>query len=304
LKLTQALKIAPGASCILWKGYAVANASGLRLPRQRSNNQQQNLQMNKTIFPTFIPTKKVHTLKKIIIAIDGHSSCGKSTLAQQLADELSYTYISSGKMYRAVTLYFLENKIDYHKPEAVTKALDVIHIHFEKHNGNDITFLNGKNVEKEIVDMNVVEHVSHVAAISAVRRAMVALQQKMGERKGIVMDGRDIGSVVFKDAELKLFVTANPDVRAQRRYQELMGKGQQVSLADIKKNLLDRDYIDSNRVDSPLLQASEAVLIDNSNLSKKEQLAMVLALTYERIKALQVNEWALNLPPSNEWGGE
>jgi CMP/dCMP kinase len=229
-------------------------------------------------------------LKKIIIAIDGHSSCGKSTLAQQLADELSYTYISSGKMYRAVTLYFLEHKIDYHQPEAVTKALADIHIHFEKHNGNDITFLNGKNVEKDIVGMEVAEQVSPIAAISAVRRAMVALQQKMGERKGIVMDGRDIGSVVFKDAELKLFLTANPDIRAMRRHQELIAKGQHVNLADIKKNLLDRDFIDSNRDDSPLLQASEAVLIDNSNLSKEEQLAMVLALAYERIKVLSIKE--------------
>jgi cytidylate kinase len=224
-------------------------------------------------------------LKKIIIAIDGHSSCGKSTLAQQLADELSYTYISSGKMYRAVTLYFLENKIDYHQSDAVAKALTEINIHFEKENGDDITYLNGKKVEKEIVSMPVANHVSPVATISAVRRAMVALQQKMGVGKGIVMDGRDIGSVVFKDAELKLFLTADPDVRAQRRYEELKGKGQEVVVAEVKKNLLDRDHIDSNRADSPLLKASEAVLIDNSNLSRPEQLAMVLALVELRKEA-------------------
>ncbi len=225
-------------------------------------------------------------MKKIIIAIDGHSSCGKSTLAQQLADKLSYTYISSGKMYRAVTLYFLENKIDYHQANAVAKALTEINIHFEKENGADITYLNGRNVEKEIVSMPVANHVSPVATISAVRRAMVALQQEMGVSKGIVMDGRDIGSVVFKDAELKLFLTADPDVRAQRRYGELKAKGQIVDVAEVKKNLLDRDHIDSNRTDSPLLKASEAVLIDNSNLSRPEQLGMVLALVDIRQKEL------------------
>lgn len=227
-------------------------------------------------------------MKKIIIAIDGHSSCGKSTLAQQLADELSYTYISSGKMYRAVTLYFLENDIDYNKEEEVVKALPAIQIHFEKHNGEDITFLNGENVESEIVSMRVANHVSPVAAISSVRRAMVALQQNMGKRKGIVMDGRDIGSVVFKDAELKLFLTADSDVRAKRRYEELKSKGQEVAVEEIKKNLLERDHIDSNRDDSPLLQASEAILIDNSNLSRDEQLAMVIALVGERIKAVSI----------------
>ncbi|MFK7806957.1 MAG: (d)CMP kinase [Saprospiraceae bacterium] len=224
-------------------------------------------------------------MKKIIIAIDGHSSCGKSTLAQQLADELDYTYISSGKMYRAVTLYFLENNIDYKDLEAVATALKEIDIYFEKQIGEDITYLNGKNVERDIVRMDVANHVSPVATISAVRRAMVAQQQKMGEEKGIVMDGRDIGSVVFKDAEIKLFVTASPEVRAQRRYDELKSKGHEnINVEEVQKNLMERDDIDSNRADSPLLQASEAVLIDNTNLSREEQLAMVVALVKERVK--------------------
>ena len=229
-------------------------------------------------------------MKKIIIAIDGHSSCGKSTLAQQLAERLGYTYISSGKMYRAVTLYFLENEIDYHDEEAVAKALQEIHIHFEKQKGYDITFLNGKNVENDTVRMDVADHVSPVATISAVRSALVKLQQEMGKSKGIVMDGRDIGTVVFKNAELKIFLTADPDVRTQRRYEELKAKGQSVDFETIKTNLLDRDHIDSNREDSPLMKASDAILLDNSNLSRDEQLAMVLALVEERIK-VTTKEW-------------
>jgi len=217
-------------------------------------------------------------LKKIIIAIDGHSSCGKSTLANELAETLGYVYISSGKMYRAVTLYFIENKIDYKNQDIVDQALSLIHIHFEKTEGNDTTFLNGKNVESDIISMPVAQLVSPVSAIPAVRRAMVAQQQQMGINKGIVMDGRDIGTVVFKEAALKVFLTASERVRAQRRYDELLSKGKPVDLETIRQNLANRDHIDSTRRDSPLRQAEDAVLLDNSNLSREEQLGMIKAL--------------------------
>jgi len=217
-------------------------------------------------------------LKKIIIAIDGHSSCGKSTLANELAETLGYVYISSGKMYRAVTLYFIENKIDYKNQDIVDQALSLIHIHFEKIEGNDTTFLNGKNVESDIISMPVAQLVSPVSAIPAVRRAMVAQQQQMGINKGIVMDGRDIGTVVFKEAALKVFLTASERVRAQRRYDELLSKGKPVDLETIRQNLANRDHIDSTRRDSPLRQAEDAVLLDNSNLSREEQLGMIKAL--------------------------
>ncbi len=223
-------------------------------------------------------------MKKIIIAIDGHSSCGKSTLARELADALRYVYISSGKMYRAVTLYFLENNIDYKDQDLVQHSLPNINIELKKIDGQDRTFLNGRNVEAEIISMPVAQHVSPVAAIPSVRRAMVAQQQKMGEEKGIVMDGRDIGTVVFKEAALKIFLTANADVRTQRRYDELLAKGKEVDRETIKLNLAQRDHIDSTRADSPLRQAHDAVLVDNSNLSKAEQLAMMKALAEERIK--------------------
>lgn len=217
-------------------------------------------------------------MKKIIIAIDGHSSCGKSTLANELAETLGYVYISSGKMYRAVTLYFIENKIDYKNQDIVDQALSLIHIHFEKTEGNDTTFLNGKNVESDIISMPVAQLVSPVSAIPAVRRAMVAQQQQMGINKGIVMDGRDIGTVVFKEAALKVFLTASERVRAQRRYDELLSKGKPVDLETIRQNLANRDHIDSTRRDSPLRQAEDAVLLDNSNLSREEQLGMIKAL--------------------------
>lgn len=217
-------------------------------------------------------------MKKIIIAIDGHSSCGKSTLSNELAEALDYVYISSGKMYRAVTLYFIENNINYSDQAIVDLALPEIKIHFEKIDGNDTTFLNGKNVESDIISMAVAQQVSPVAAIPAVRRAMVAQQQQMGLQKGIVMDGRDIGTVVFTEAELKIFLTASEDVRAQRRYDELVAKGKPVDLESIRQNLANRDHIDSTRADSPLRQAEDAVLLDNSNLSRAEQLEMIKAL--------------------------
>ena len=222
-------------------------------------------------------------MKKITIAIDGYSSCGKSTIAKALARELNYAFVDSGAMYRAVTLYFIENQVDLKDQEAVALALKHISIRF-RHDGNrNTTLLNGRDVEDEIRKMYVSDKVSEVAAISAVRRAMVKQQQLMGKEKGIVMDGRDIGTVVFPDAELKIFVTAHPDIRAQRRYKELLLKGQAVNLAEIKNNLAERDHIDSTRADSPLTQAKDAVVIDTSYLTEREQLKVALQLAKEKL---------------------
>jgi CMP/dCMP kinase len=221
---------------------------------------------------------------KIIIAIDGHSSCGKSTLAKALAKVLHYAYVDSGAMYRAVTLYFLSEGIDYDNPVEVDKALQALEIHFERVEGQNHTFLNGMDVEKAIREMRVSEQVSQVSALPAVRRAMVRQQQGMGKRRGIVMDGRDIGTVVFPDAELKIFLTADVDVRTSRRHLELAAKGIDAEWEDIRKNLEERDYIDSNRADSPLLQAKDAVVIDNTLLSEEEQLEQALELARGRIQ--------------------
>lgn len=230
-------------------------------------------------------------MHKIIIAIDGYSSCGKSTLARSLAKALDYIYISSGDMYRAVTYYFIHQKIDFNNPETVPVALSDIRIELRPGNepGTTRTYLNGKDIEDEIRKMYVSDLVSPVAAISAVRRAMVKQQQEFGKQKGIVMDGRDIGTVVFPDADLKIFLTADADIRAERRYQELLAKGQKVTLDEIKNNLIERDHIDSNRSDSPLRQAEDAVVIDNTNLSLDEQLAMALALAEARIRSSRIN---------------
>lgn len=221
---------------------------------------------------------------KIIIAIDGHSSCGKSTLAKGLAKALNYAYGDSGAMYRAVTLYFLDYSVDYNDPAAVTAAMEQIEIHFERIDGQNHTFLNGQDVEKSIREMRVSEQVSPVSAIPAVRRAMVRQQQAMGRRRGIVMDGRDIGTVVFPDAELKIFLTADVDVRTSRRHLELAAKGIDAEWDDIRQNLEERDYIDSHRADSPLRQASEAIVIDNTLLSEAEQLEKALSLVRARIE--------------------
>lgn len=217
-------------------------------------------------------------MSEITIAIDGFSSCGKSTLAKALAKRLGYAYGDSGAMYRAVTLYFLDNNIDWTKSEQVTLSLRHILIEFKYIDGKNTTFLNGKNIESEIRTMRVSESVSPVATISAVRRQMVKLQQKMGEKGGIVMDGRDIGTVVFPNAELKLFVVATAEVRAQRRYDELTAKGWEVSFEEIKKNLLERDHIDSTREDSPLMKAEDAVELDNSKLDQQQQLNIAVEL--------------------------
>lgn len=222
-------------------------------------------------------------MKRIIIAIDGHSACGKSTLAKGLAKALHYAYLDSGAMYRAVTLYFIDNQINYDDPEAVEEALRHIDIHFERIDNQNRTFLNGKDVEHTIREMRVSDHVSPVSAISAVRRAMVQQQKSMGQRRGIVADGRDIGTIVFPDAELKIFLVADLDVRTSRRHLELAAKGIDAEWDDIQKNLLERDRIDSTRADSPLRQADDAVVIDNTLLSEAEQLEKALALAKARI---------------------
>ncbi|MEI6408117.1 MAG: (d)CMP kinase [Bacteroidota bacterium] len=224
-------------------------------------------------------------MKKIIIAIDGFSSCGKSTLAKGLAKSLEFAYLDSGAMYRAVTLFLLENKIDYNDPQAVDAALQQIEIHFERVDGQNHTFLNGRDVERDIRQMWVNEHVSPVSALSAVRRAMVAQQQKMGKRRNIVADGRDIGTVVFPDAELKIFLTADPDVRTSRRHLELAAKGIDAEWDEIRDNLLERDRIDSSRADSPLRQADDAIILDNTHLSEEEQLEQALGMAKEKITA-------------------
>jgi cytidylate kinase len=222
-------------------------------------------------------------LKKIIIAIDGFSSCGKSTLARNLASKLQYAFIDSGAMYRATTLFFLRNNIPLDTPLAIEKALQEIHIQFKHIDGVNTTFLNGEQVEDEIRDIAVSSQVSEVAAISAVRKAMVSIQRLAGKQKGIIMDGRDIGTVVFPEAELKIFLTASFEERVRRRVAQLRRKGKDISQIDIEKNLKHRDHIDSTRADSPLRQAEDAILIDNTNLKEEEQLAIALNLAKERI---------------------
>jgi cytidylate kinase len=215
-------------------------------------------------------------MKKITIAIDGYSSCGKSTMAKDLAREIGYIYIDSGAMYRAVTLYSLRH--GFFTPqgideEALRQALPNVRISFQLNpeTGRPMTYLNGENVENEIRTMEVSGHVSPIAALGFVREALVSQQQAMGREKGIVMDGRDIGTVVFPDAELKVFVTASPQIRAQRRYDELKAKGQEASFEEILHNVEERDRIDRSRAVSPLRQAEDALLLDNSHLTIAEQ---------------------------------
>lgn len=228
-------------------------------------------------------------MTKIIIAIDGFSSCGKSTMAKDLAREIGYIYVDTGAMYRAVTLYALRNGMFNEedsekgssssiKAEELEKAMPDIHITFKLNpsTGRPDTYLNGDNVENDIRGMEVSSHVSPVAALPFVRKAMVAQQQAMGREKGIVMDGRDIGTTVFPNAELKIFVTASAEVRAQRRYDELKGKGQEANFDDILKNVQERDYIDTHREVSPLRKAADAIELDNSNMTIPEQKAWLL----------------------------
>jgi cytidylate kinase len=215
--------------------------------------------------------------KKIVIAIDGHSSCGKSTLAKSLARELGYIYIDSGAMYRVVTLHALRNGwITDGQPDKkkITEGLIDIKITFEwdKTTEKNTTFLNGENVEDEIRQLEVSQNVSPVSTIAEVRTEMVKQQRENGKNKGIVMDGRDIGTVVFPDAELKIFMTASPEIRAQRRYLELKEKGEEVAFDEIMNNVEERDSIDSTRETSPLRKAEDALVLDNSFLSREEQL--------------------------------
>lgn len=216
-------------------------------------------------------------MEKIIIAIDGFSSCGKSTMAKDLAHELGYIYVDTGAMYRCVALYALQHKLflkdgEINIPE-LEAAMPNINISFKlnKETGRPDTYLNNENVENKIRTMEVSSHVSSIAAIPFVREALVAQQQKMGKDKGIVMDGRDIGTVVFPNAELKIFVTASPEVRAQRRYDELMEKGMEADYNEILENVKQRDYRDSHRDVSPLRKADDAIELDNSNINIEEQ---------------------------------
>ena len=216
-------------------------------------------------------------MKKITIAIDGHSSCGKSTMAKDLARRVGYIYVDTGAMYRSVTLYALRNHLFREDGTILVDELqhqmDNIHISFQLNpeTGRPDTYLNGECVEQQIRSLEVSSHVSPIAALGFVREAMVAQQQEMGQGGGVVMDGRDIGTVVFPDAELKIFVTASAEVRAQRRYDELKEKGMPADYADILKNVQERDYIDSHREVSPLRQAPDALLLDNSTMTIAEQ---------------------------------
>jgi cytidylate kinase len=219
-------------------------------------------------------------LSKIIITIDGFSSCGKSTLAKQLAKKLNYTYIDSGAMYRAITLYFLRNNVDWKKEKEIHHALKNISLEFlpNEHSGDAEIYLNGENVEYIIRDLVIAEKVSEIAALQEVRTFAVAAQQKMGKNKGIVMDGRDIGTTVFPAAEVKIFMVADESVRVERRFAEMFEKNPNISLDEIKTNIALRDYIDSNREVSPLRKASDAIELDNTNLNEKQQLDFALKL--------------------------
>lgn len=215
---------------------------------------------------------------KIIIAIDGYSSCGKSTLAKELAEQLHYTYIDTGAMYRAITLYFLRENVSLKNTEEINEALHNINLHFEINPETKASemYLNDENVSSYIRDMIVAEKVSEVAAIKQVRAFGVNQQQKMGRSKGVVMDGRDIGTVVFPNAELKIFMTADPEIRVKRRFQEMYETNPHITLDEVKHNLEMRDYIDSNREEGPLRRAEDARMLDNSELTREEQLKIAL----------------------------
>jgi len=228
-------------------------------------------------------------MRKITIAIDGYSSTGKSTIAKELAKALNYAYVDTGAMYRAITLFALENNCIVDKEIDFKKLISLLpkaklKFQFNKELGFSEIFLNGKNVEQEIRNMRVSKEVSKISVIPEVRKKLVRMQREMGNKKGIVMDGRDIGTIVFPNAELKIFMTASPDIRASRRYKELISRGENIVYEDVLKNVRERDYIDSNRASSPLLKAKDAIMFDNSDMGLKEQ--------FERIHyyALQVIE--------------
>jgi cytidylate kinase len=218
----------------------------------------------------------------IIIAIDGFSSCGKSTLARDISKELGYMYIDSGAMYRAVTYYFLKNNIDLNQAAAVQSAVEKIHLHFEHNKGKSEIYLSGGNIESKIRTAEISERVSDIAALSPVRRKLVSLQREFAAGQSVVMDGRDIGTVVFPNATVKLFITADLNVRTQRRFKELRDRGVNISKKDVEKNLQHRDHIDSTRDDSPLRKADDAILIDNSKMNQSEQLQLALQLIREK----------------------
>jgi CMP/dCMP kinase len=229
-------------------------------------------------------------MKKIIIAIDGHSACGKSTLAKKLAKEMKYVYIDSGAMYRAVTLFALQNNWVSEDGQKVNEnelieALDNINISFNynSQNGKSDTFLNGVNIEDEIRNMNVAKAVSAVAKIKKVREKLVEFQQSFGKNKGIIMDGRDIGTVVFPNADLKIWVTANMEVRTARRYKELIEMGDKITVDEVRSNIQSRDFEDSNRIESPLKRAEDAKDIDNSYLTKEQTVQTAMDLINEKI---------------------
>jgi CMP/dCMP kinase len=227
------------------------------------------------------------TVQKIIVAIDGHSSCGKSTIAKDVAMRFGYIFIDSGAMYRAVTLFALRNRLitdgELQVSNLINRLPDIeIEFKYTSEFQRSETFLNGENVENEIRQLPVSQNVSLIATIPEVRKALVHLQQEMGKNKGIVMDGRDIGTVVFPSAELKLFITASAEIRAKRRFEELTSKGENISFAEILQNVQERDRIDSSREASPLRKADDAILLDNSYMSREEQLEWVV----EKMEAL------------------
>lgn len=219
---------------------------------------------------------------KLVIALDGHSSSGKSTLAHNLAQLLSLNHIDTGAMYRAVTLYLLNNDIDITDKDKVSSILKKIDISFQREKDRCITMLNGQKVEEEIRTMRVSDHVSDVSTISAVRSHLVQLQRKMAASDSVIMDGRDIGSVVLPDANVKIFVSASLEIRTERRYQELLDKGVNITKEEVAENLAKRDYIDSNREDSPLIQAEDAILLDTSSLDQGQMLAEAVKIIHSK----------------------
>ena len=225
--------------------------------------------------------------KKIIVTIDGLSSCGKSTLARQLAKKLGYIFVDSGAMYRAITVYFLRNNVDFKNEKEIKQAIENISIDFNLNAQTEKSeiYLNGENVEYIIRDLVVAEKVSDVAAMKHVREFAVAAQQKLGKEKGLVMDGRDIGTTVFPHAEIKFFMTADETVRVERRFAEMSAKNPNITLEEVKNNIAMRDYIDSNREFSPLRKAEDAIELDNTNLSEKDQLDIALKMVKEKIRS-------------------
>lgn len=222
--------------------------------------------------------------KNLVIAIDGYSSCGKSTLAKALAKKLGFIYIDSGAMYRAVTLYFIRNHINVNDPAAVTDALQHIELNFHSRDYQSHITLNGEEVSEEIRQMPVSEYVSEVSANKLIRKEMVRQQQRMGKSKNIVMDGRDIGTTVFEDAQVKFFMTADPKIRAERRFKELQSKGDtKTTLEEVFENLAHRDYADTTRVESPLTRAEDAIILDNTELTEPEQLNFALDMVHQHL---------------------